>query len=80
MRNADSNNWIQKHVFYKHIGLYAYTKSALLEITKLKPGKLEKAESLEQLRWIENAYKINVEITGIESVSVDTWKDLEKQG
>lgn len=78
LRNEESNNWIQKHVFYKHIGLYAYTKSILLEITKLKPSKLEKAESLEQLRWIENEYKINVEITDIESISVDTKEDLEK--
>ena len=78
LRNEESNNWLQKHVFYKHIGLYAYTKSTLLEITKLKPSKLEKAESLEQLRWIENSYKINTKITDIESVSVDTKEDLEK--
>lgn len=78
LRNEESNNWLQKHVFYKHIGLYAYRKKTLSEITKLKPSKLEMAESLEQLRWIENGYKINVEVTGIESVSVDTRKDLKK--
>lgn len=58
--------------------LYAYRKNILCEITKLALSKLEMAESLEQLRRIENANKINVEITDIESVSVDTYEDFKK--
>ena len=78
LRSEESNHWLENHVFYKHIGLYAYRKNILLEITQLSPSKLEIAESLEQLRWIENGYKISAEITDIESVSVDTKEDVEK--
>ena len=61
---------------YKHIGLYAYRKSSLLEIVKLLPSPLELTESLEQLRWLENGYKIQCAITEHESVSIDTPEDL----
>ncbi|MBE9468920.1 MAG: 3-deoxy-manno-octulosonate cytidylyltransferase [Bacteroidetes bacterium] len=78
VRNFDKNLWIDKHQFYNHIGLYAYKYDVLKEITKLQQSSLEIAESLEQLRWIENDYKIRVEITQNESVSIDTPEDLEK--
>ena len=65
-------------MYYKHIGLYGYRKDVLLEITKLAQTPLEIAESLEQLRWIENGYKIKVAFTEHESISIDTPKDLER--
>lgn len=78
LRGVKNNKWVSKHLFYKHIGLYAYRKEILLEITNLKTSALEIAESLEQLRWIENGYKIKVAFTEHESISIDTPKDLEK--
>lgn len=62
--------------YYKHIGIYAYRKNALLEIVNLPESSLEKAESLEQLRWLENGYKIKCAITTHESISIDTPEDL----
>jgi 3-deoxy-manno-octulosonate cytidylyltransferase (CMP-KDO synthetase) len=78
IRGINENKWVSKHLFYKHIGLYAYRKEVLFEITKLKPSSLEIAESLEQLRWIENGYTIKVAFTEHESISIDTPKDLDK--
>ncbi len=65
-------------IFYKHIGIYGYRISTLKEITKLKQSSLEITESLEQLRWIENGYKIKTRITKLESVSIDSPEDLKK--
>jgi len=78
LRNVPNNEWITKGIFYKHIGLYAYRSDILQEITKLPFSALEKAESLEQLRWIENGYNIAAKITDIESFPIDTPDDLEK--
>jgi len=78
IRSAEKNNWIKQHQFYKHIGIYAFKVDILKEILKLKPSALELAESLEQNRWIENGYKIKVEKTELESVSIDTPADLVK--
>lgn len=78
IRNADKDKWLNVHQFYKHIGIYGYTTSALLEITKLLPSSLEMAESLEQLRWIENGYTIQTRITAIETIAIDTPEDLDK--
>jgi 3-deoxy-manno-octulosonate cytidylyltransferase (CMP-KDO synthetase) len=69
---------LKHHSYFKHIGIYAYRPKILQELTLLKQSDLEKAESLEQLRWLENGYKIKIGITGIESLSVDTPEDLEK--
>ncbi|MGL4327183.1 MAG: cytidylyltransferase domain-containing protein, partial [Tannerellaceae bacterium] len=66
------------HTFYKHIGMYAYRADVLAEITKLPQSSLEIAESLEQLRWIENGYKIKVAKTEFETIGIDTPEDLEK--
>jgi 3-deoxy-manno-octulosonate cytidylyltransferase (CMP-KDO synthetase) len=65
-------------IFYKHLGLYAYKTSVLLEITKLSPSRLEQLESLEQLRWLENGYEIGVAVTDIETIGIDTPEDLLK--
>ncbi|MCX6296382.1 MAG: 3-deoxy-manno-octulosonate cytidylyltransferase [Bacteroidetes bacterium] len=78
IRGAEPKNWLKEFTFYKHIGIYAYRTNVLAEITALKQSSLELAEALEQLRWLENGYKINVEITDFESVAVDTPEDLRK--
>ena len=64
--------------FYKHIGIYGYRAKVLQEICKLQPTKKELSEKLEQLRWLENGYKIKVGITAFESISIDVPKDIEK--
>lgn len=69
---------IAKGNYYKHIGLYAYRAEVLKTIVKLYPSRLEKIESLEQLRWLEEGYKIKVNITEFESIGIDTPEDLEK--
>lgn len=66
------------HQFYKHIGIYGYKIATLLEITKLNPSSLELAESLEQLRWIENGYQIQTKLTDIETIAIDSPSDLLK--
>ena len=78
IRGIDQNEWMNHFTFYKHVGIYAYTIKALKEITSLKQSSLELAEALEQLRWIENGYKIKVEITEFESVAIDAPEDLNK--
>ncbi len=78
IRGKEQNDWLNHFTYYKHIGIYAYTVSTLSEITSLEQSSLELAESLEQLRWIENGYKIKIEVTDFESVSVDAPEDLKK--
>ncbi|MEY4876989.1 MAG: 3-deoxy-manno-octulosonate cytidylyltransferase [Bacteroidota bacterium] len=64
--------------FYKHIGMYGYTKAALSSIAALKPSMLENAEQLEQLRWLENGFDIYCSHTHIETISIDVVEDLKK--
>ena len=78
LRGTDQAEWLQKHIYYKHLGIYAYRTEVLREITKLEQSPLEKAESLEQLRWLENGYRIQVGITNQETIGIDTPHDLEK--
>lgn len=78
LRNAGQANWGKLHQFYKHIGIYGYTRAVLLAITKLPPSPLELAESLEQLRWLENGYQIQTKVTGLETIAIDTPEDLQK--
>jgi 3-deoxy-manno-octulosonate cytidylyltransferase (CMP-KDO synthetase) len=78
LRTVPKEEWLNSHDFYKHIGLYAYRFDVLKEIVSLSPTALEKAESLEQLRWLENGFAIKVEITTKEAVSIDTPEDLLK--
>ncbi|MEN6456579.1 MAG: 3-deoxy-manno-octulosonate cytidylyltransferase [Prolixibacteraceae bacterium] len=77
IRGKEQQEWISSHPFYCHLGMYAYRKNILKEITKLKPSSLELAESLEQLRWMENGYKIKTAVTTFESIGIDTPEDLE---
>ena len=76
-RNVEMQSWHTEHTYYKHIGLYGYKIEVLKEIAGLPQSALEVAEGLEQLRWLENGYKINVAHTDIETPSVDTPEDLE---
>ena len=78
IRGKGQADWLLEHTFYKHIGIYAYRVSTLKELTSLAVSSLEKAEALEQLRWIENGYRIKIEVTDFESVAVDTPVDLKK--
>lgn len=78
LRNKEKKTWLQYHTYYKHIGLYAYRTQVLGEITKIPQSSLELAESLEQLRWIEQGYTIKVGITQVETIGIDTPKDLER--
>lgn len=78
LRGLEPEQWLSKNTFYKHIGIYAYRTDILKAITSLPPSNLEKAEALEQLRWIENGYKIKIAITEYESYGIDTPEDLEK--
>ena len=70
--------WLKNHIYYKHIGLYAYRLEVLKEITALPQSSLELAESLEQLRWLENGYTIKAGITEVETIGIDTPQDLER--
>ena len=77
VRNAKKADWTKKHNFYKHIGMYAFKPRALNQFASLQQTSLEKAESLEQNRWLENGKKIKVELTHIETLGVDTKEDVE---
>ncbi|MFI5162443.1 MAG: 3-deoxy-manno-octulosonate cytidylyltransferase [Sphingobacteriales bacterium] len=76
IRGKEDKDWLNHFTYFKHIGIYGYRADVLQQITKLPVSSLEKAESLEQLRWIENGYKIKVAETEIETVAIDTPEDL----
>lgn len=78
LRDQNRDQWLNLHNFYLHMGIYAFKYDVLQHITKLQPSNLEKAEKLEQLRWIENGFSIKVAYTDIVNASVDTPDDLKK--
>lgn len=78
IKGIDQKDWHQHHTYYRHVGMYAYRTNVLEAVTKLSPSSLEKAESLEQLRWLENGYKIKCVETEFDSHCVDTPEDIEK--
>jgi 3-deoxy-D-manno-octulosonate cytidylyltransferase len=78
IRGIEKSEWLKKHTFLKHLGVYAYRSNVLNEITKLPQSELELAESLEQLRWLQNGYKIKVGLTNAETVGIDTPDDLKR--
>ncbi len=78
LRNFPQEEWLKKHTYYKHIGLYAYKRDVLSAISALPYGNLEQAESLEQLRWLEHGYCIKVGFTEVETIGIDTPQDLER--
>ena len=77
VRNHEWKEWINTTDFYTHVGMYAYRATILGEITKLPQSSLELAESLEQLRWLQNGYKIKIGITNCPTIGIDTPEDLE---
>jgi len=78
LRGIPREEWLARHTFLKHIGLYAYRTQTLAEITRLPQSTLEKAESLEQLRWLDNGYVIRVGQTDVETIGIDTPEDLQR--
>lgn len=78
IRGAEPGQWPDRFPFMKHIGLYAYRRDVLAELTRLPQSDLEIAESLEQLRWLQNGYKIRVGVTDVETVGIDTPEDLQR--
>jgi 3-deoxy-manno-octulosonate cytidylyltransferase (CMP-KDO synthetase) len=78
LRNAPTKEWLDHFGYYKHIGLYAFRSDILKQITSLPVSSLEKAESLEQLRWLENGYQIKVAITNTESICIETPEDINR--
>lgn len=76
LRGVDPSEWQKHQTYHKHIGLYAYRSDVLRKITQLKAGALEISESLEQLRWLENGYRIKTAVTNIPSYGIDTPEDL----
>ena len=78
IRGVEESQWLGHYPFLKHLGVYAYRRKVLAEVTRLPQGWLEKAESLEQLRWLENGYRIRVGITTVETVGIDTPEDLAR--
>ena len=78
LRDVERSEWLKHHTFYKHIGIYAFRAKTLGEITQLPQSPLEQAEKLEQLRWLENGYRIGVGITDIETIGIDTTEDLKR--
>ena len=78
VRGAHKDDWIEHHAFYKHIGMYGFTPKAIKQFASMNQTSLEKAESLEQLRWLENGGKIKVAHTTHHALSVDTQEDLDE--
>lgn len=78
LRGVEPAEWLARHTYYKHIGMYGYRADVLSQITCLPQSSLELAESLEQLRWLQNGYTIKVGITTQETIGIDTPADLEK--
>lgn len=78
VRGQEKESWLQSYPFLKHLGLYAYRADVLAEITRLPQSSLELAESLEQLRWLQNGYRIKVGLTDVETVGIDTPEDLAR--
>ncbi|OYT13497.1 MAG: 3-deoxy-manno-octulosonate cytidylyltransferase [Bacteroidetes bacterium 4572_114] len=78
LRGFEQVKWKNQHSYLKHVGIYGYKTETLKKITTLPKGKLEVAEMLEQLRWIENGYSIFAEETELESIAIDSEEDLSK--
>lgn len=77
-RGAETVDWISLGFYLKHVGIYAYRVDVLRQLTLLEQSPLEISESLEQLRWLENGFRIKVGYTDVETVGIDTPEDLER--
>jgi len=78
IKGVDQKEWHLHHPYFRHVGMYAYRTDVLEQITGLPVSSLEKAESLEQLRWLENGFKIKCAVTRFESHCIDTPEDVAK--
>jgi len=78
IKGRPETEWHLHHKYFRHVGMYAYRRDVLEKITKLKPSSLESAESLEQLRWLENGFKVQCVVTTFDSHCIDTPDDIEK--
>ena len=78
IRGIERNDWFGQYPFLKHLGIYAYRREVLAEVTRLPQSSQEKAESLEQLRWLQNGYRIRVGLTDVETIGIDTPEDLQR--
>jgi 3-deoxy-manno-octulosonate cytidylyltransferase (CMP-KDO synthetase) len=78
LRNVPQEEWFRHHTFIKHIGLYAFRADVLRSISALPQSNLEQAESLEQLRWMENGYRVTVVHTTGESLCIETPDDIAR--
>ena len=78
IRGVEASDWFGRYPFLKHLGIYAYRREVLAEVTRLPQSSLERAESLEQLRWLQNGYRIRVGLTDVETVGIDTPEDLQR--
>lgn len=78
IKGKPQEEWHLNHPYYRHVGMYAYRTDILEKVTKLKPSSLENAESLEQLRWLENGFKVKCVVTDFDSHCIDTPEDIEK--
>ena len=78
IRGVERADWFGQYPFLKHLGIYAYRRNVLAEVTQLPQSSLEKAESLEQLRWLQNGYRIRVGLTDVETIGIDTPEDLQR--
>lgn len=77
IRDANIEDWTKQHTFYKHIGVYAFRPDVLERIISLPESSLEKAERLEQLRWIENGFGIRMVLSQTDTIGIDSYEDLE---
>jgi 3-deoxy-manno-octulosonate cytidylyltransferase (CMP-KDO synthetase) len=78
IKGVPEEEWHLHHTYYRHVGMYAYRANVLEKITRLPVSSLEKAESLEQLRWLENGFKVKCALTNFESHCIDTAEDVER--
>jgi 3-deoxy-manno-octulosonate cytidylyltransferase (CMP-KDO synthetase) len=78
LKGVNPARWTAHHIYYRQVGMYAYRRDVLERITALEVSSLEKAESLEQLRWLENGFRIKCGVTTFESHCIDSPEDVEK--
>lgn len=78
LRGVEQQDWLAQRDYYKHIGIYAFRSDVLKQVVRLEQSDLEKSESLEQLRWLENGYRIAVRETMVENIGIDTPEDLQQ--
>ncbi|MBK9272268.1 MAG: 3-deoxy-manno-octulosonate cytidylyltransferase [Saprospiraceae bacterium] len=77
-RSFEMEEWVNRAVYWRHIGIYGFKRDTLLQITNLPESKYEGIEKLEQLRWLESGYRIKMGIGNYRGIGIDTEDDLKK--